>query len=124
MVILFPEEIIFRERCAAMSSAGPGILSEVVHAATVRRLCLYALVGAGLFSVIFLLHFFRPEYDPITRFLSEYAVTDPFLTGGAMVALALGSMALIRALSLALPDEHRSRVGMLLLWTYAICFPA
>lgn len=107
-----------------MSSAGPGILSEVVHAATVRRLCLYALVGAGLFSVIFLLHFFRPEYDPITRFLSEYAVTDPFLTGGAMVALALGSMALIRALSLALPDEHRSRVGMLLLWTYAICFPA
>lgn len=106
-----------------MSTAGPGVSSEVVHAATVRRLCLYALVGAGLFSIIFLLlHFLRPEYDPITRFLSEYAVTDPVPTGGAMVALALGSMALIRALRLALPNKHRSRTGMLLLWIYAICF--
>src|SRR5690606_41740945 len=47
--------------------------------------------------------------------------SDPVVTGVAMVALALGSMALIRALTLALPREHRSRAGMLLLWIYAVC---
>jgi len=105
-----------------MSAAGPQISSEIVPAATIRRLCLYALAGAGLFSaIVILLHFFRPEYDPVTRFISEYAVTDPVVTGVAMVALALGSMALIRALTLALPREHRSRAGMLLLWIYAVC---
>ena len=106
-----------------MSTAGLRVLSAAAPAATVHRLCLYALAGAGLFSaIVLLLHFIRPEYDPMTRFLSEYAVTDPVVTGVAAVALALGSMALIRALTLALPPEHRSRAGTLLLWIYAVCF--
>jgi len=106
-----------------MNAAGPQISREIVPAATIRRLCHYALGGAGLFSaIVLLLHFFRPEYDPVTRFISEYAVTDPVVACVAAVSLALGSMALIRALTLALPREHRSRAGMLLLWIYAVCF--
>lgn len=103
----------------------PGTVASAVGqpASQVRRLSLYALAGTGLFTVIvLLLHFVRPEYDPVTRFISEYAVTDPVVAGLAFVALALGSMALLRALDLSLSAEARSRAGTLLLWIYAVCF--
>ena len=93
------------------------------HAASIRRLARLALAGGGIFTVIVvLLHWIRPEYDVVTRFISEYAVTDPVLAAVAGVSLGLGSIALAKALAAALPGEHRSRAGLLMMWTFGICF--
>lgn len=91
-------------------------------AASIRRLSLLASAGAGVFAaIVLLLHVIRPEYDVVTRFVSEYAVTDPVLAGIAGVALGLGSMALVKALGATLPRERGLRAGLLLLWIWAVC---
>ena len=94
-----------------------------VSAVPIRNLARQALAGAGVFTaIVMLLHLIRPEYDVVTRFISEYAVTDPVLAAIAGVSLGLGSIALARALAAAVPGECRSRVGLLMLWIFGICF--
>lgn len=98
------------------------MISTSPSAQSVRRLSLLALAGAGVFSaIVVLFHVIRPEYDVVTRFISEYAVSDPVIAGVAGVALGLGAIALARALAAALPKEHRSGAGIVLLWVFGIC---
>lgn len=66
-------------------------------------------------------HLIRPEYDIVTRFISEYAVSDPVIAGIAGMGLGLGCLALAKALAEALPVEHRSRIGLLLLRVFGVC---
>lgn len=86
-----------------------------------RRFAALALTGASMFAGIeLLLHVIRPEYDIMTRFLSEYAVTDPLVAAVAGIALGLGSLALAKAME-SLPREQQSRFGSVLLKIFGIC---
>jgi len=98
------------------------MISTVSPTASVRRLSLIALAGVGVFAaVVLLLHVIRPEYDVITRFVSEYAVTDPVMAAIAGVGLGIGSMALAKAMTSVLPRERSLRTGIILLWIWAVC---
>src|SRR5690606_39968497 len=64
----------------------------------------------------------RSQMFPHPRLLLSRPTRRSSDLGLAAVALALGSMALLRALDLSLSAEARSRAGTLLLWIYAVCF--
>lgn len=100
------------------------MISSRFDAQSTQRFANLTLVGIGVFAVIVLLfHLIRPEYDIMTRFVSEYAVSDPFVFvvfAIAGIALGLGSMALVNAME-ALPIEHRSRLGSTLFRIFAVC---
>lgn len=87
----------------------------------VRRYSIFALVGMAIFtSIVLLLHVIRPEYDIMTRFISEYAVTDPILAAIAGVALGLGCLALAQATK-SLPHPGRSKLATGLLTVFGVC---
>jgi len=98
------------------------VISPISDVASIRRLSRFALAGVSLFTgVVLLLHVIRPEYDLVTRFVSEYAVTDPLVLGIACIALGLGSTALVKAMTMILPRERGLRAGIVLLWIWAAC---
>jgi len=91
-------------------------------ARAVRRLAQAAVAGIGVFAgIVLLLHAVRPEYDIVTRFISEYAVTDPVPAAAAGIALGLGAMALAKALRAAVPRHLEPRAGVVLLWVFGLC---
>jgi hypothetical protein len=89
-----------------------------------HRLPYVALGGAGYFVVaVVSLHILRRDYDPFTRFLSEYAVgAYGSLMTSAFVALAVGSLALVAGLRLHNGPARVSRAGtiLLLLWSMGV----
>jgi hypothetical protein len=66
-------------------------------------------------------HLLRPDIDPVSEPVSDYAV-GPFGTfvGVAIFALGVGSLALALGLRLGIAPAGRSRVGLLLLALYGV----
>ena len=82
------------------------------------------LCGIAAFSgLVGLEHVLRPDYDPRSRYVSEYAV-GPYrhVMTTAFFALGIGSTATLVDLSRALPAPARSRSGLVFLgvWSGAI----
>ena len=81
-----------------------------------------ALIGIGYCLVIIVvMHFLRPDYNPIRNTTSEYAI-GPYgiLMSSGFFALGLGSLALVIGLYQALSQPARSWVGLLLLGLSAV----
>lgn len=81
-----------------------------------------SLAGTAYFVVVIVaMHFLNPEFDPIQRPTSEYAV-GPFgyLMTSAFVALSLATWALVIGLSRDLAQPAQSRVGIGLLGVFGI----
>lgn len=81
-----------------------------------------SIVGTALFVVLIAaLHFLSPEFDPIQRRTSEYAV-GPFgyLMTTAFIALSVSTWALVIGLRRDLSEPARSRLGLALLGVFGI----
>ncbi len=75
------------------------------------------------FMVVVSLHFLRRDYDPIGRYVSEYAV-GPYspLMASAFFALALGSLILSFALSRGGAGLGKNKVGLIPMGIWGVCF--
>src|ERR671916_3528510 len=85
-------------------------------------LALLAIVGMAYYlSSVVAAHLPRPDIDPVSRPVSDYAV-GPFgpFVGAAIFALGVGSLALALGLRLGIAPPGRSRVGLLLLALYGV----
>src|SRR5918998_1869222 len=85
-------------------------------------LALLAIVGMVYYlSSVAAAHLLRPDIDPVSEPVSDYAV-GPFGTfvGVAIFALGVGSLALALGLRLGIAPAGRSRVGLLLLALYGV----
>ena len=85
-------------------------------------LALLAIVGMVYYlSSVVAAHLLRPDIDPVSRPVSDYAVGPygPFV-GVAIFALGVGSLALTLGLRLGIAPPGRSRVGLLLLALYGV----
>lgn len=85
---------------------------------------------SGFAALMIALHFLRPDYDPVSAFISEYAIgAYGFLFSLALLLLALGSFTLSVVLNNTLQKTRRVRWGvrLLALWsagtTVAAIFP-
>jgi hypothetical protein len=81
------------------------------------RAAALALGGALYFAAsIIVLHFLRPDLDPIQQPTSAYAV-GPYgsVMTAAFFAMALGAFALVVAIARGVPVKGRSRAGLLFL---------
>ena len=89
---------------------------QVARAATI------ALVGAAYFVVIIVvLHFLRPDLNPIRRPTSEYAVGQyGFLMTSAFFSMSLASFALVIGLYRGVSQSARSRIGLALLGIWGV----
>lgn len=76
-------------------------------------LALACMAGVVYFAIsVAVLHFLRPEYDPATRFISEFAVGPyGYLMTIAFFALGLGSLALSFGIAGVSPASRKSRTG-------------
>jgi hypothetical protein len=81
-----------------------------------------ALVGVAYFVVaIIVLHFLRPDLNPIQRPTSEYAVGPyAWLMTSAFFSLSAASWALIIGLYQGVAQPARSRIGLGLLGVWAV----
>ena len=90
----------------------------------VARIAAIAIVGISYFlTTVIALHFLRPDYDSVSRFVSEYAVGSyGFLMTSAFFGLSLGSLALVIGLYQGVSRSARSWIGLILLgiWGVAI----
>ena len=79
------------------------------------------LVSCFGFAVIGL-HFLRTDYDPLQRFISEYAV-GPYsiIMRLAFFCLSAGSFVLVVALYRSIPRSARSYTALILLLSWSIC---
>jgi hypothetical protein len=88
------------------------------------RLTTLSLGGIAVFTgLVGLEHILRPDYDPIRRYVSEYAVGRYHeVMTVAFLALAGGSTALVVDLARTLPEESRSTGGLICLgvWSGAV----
>ncbi|HEV2744116.1 MAG TPA: DUF998 domain-containing protein [Rubrobacter sp.] len=85
-------------------------------------LSLLAIVGMVYYlSSVAVAHLLRPDIDPVSRPVSDYAV-GPFgpFVGAAIFALGVGSLALALGLRLGIAPPGRSRAGLLLLAFYGV----
>ena len=87
------------------------------QAKQVAWLALIAIGGIVYFiAAVVVLHFLRPEYNPINHAVSNYAVgTYGFLMTAAFYVLALSVFAMALALFRSVAPTNQSRVAMLLL---------
>jgi hypothetical protein len=88
----------------------------------VAVLATVAILATAYFVVIIAaLHFLSPDFNPIERPTSEYAV-GPFgyLMTSAFVALSLSTWALVIGLRRDLSSPAQSRLGLGLLWVWGI----
>jgi hypothetical protein len=88
------------------------------------RLATLSLSGIATFTgLVGIEHILRPDYDPLSRYVSEYAVGRyRWVMTTAFFALASGSATLLVDLTRTLPVPARSTVGLTCLgiWTGAI----
>ena len=84
--------------------------SNTLPAKQVARIATFAIVGIAYFLIaVIALHFLRPDYYPIRRLVSEYAVGPyAFLMTSAFFGLSLGSLALVIGLYQAVSRTWRS----------------
>jgi hypothetical protein len=90
---------------------------SIRQARQIARLALVAIVGISYFFVaVVILHFLRPDYDPVKRAVSNYAIGPyGFLMVSAFFALALSLFALALGLARRITLSSRSQVGLRLL---------
>ena len=96
--------------------------STTLPAKQVARIAALAFVGIAYFLVaVVTLHFLRPNFNPIHRFVSEYAV-GPYgsLMTSAFFGLSLGSLALVIGLSQDVSRSWRSWIGLFFLAVWAV----
>jgi bacteriorhodopsin len=88
----------------------------------VARVATIALVAVAYFAVIVVvLHFLRPDLNPIRRPTSEYAVGPyGFLMTSAFFSMSLGSFALVIGLYRGVSQRARSGIGLVLLGIWAV----
>ena len=78
---------------------------------------------AYMFGAIVVLHFLRPEYDPVTRVMSNYAVGPyGFLMTTAFFAVGLGMLSLALGIYKGVAPVAQSRVGLILLAVAGVGF--
>ncbi len=79
---------------------------------------LIAIAGFAFFvGAVVSLHFLRPDYDPTSRYISEYAVGPyGYLMTAAFFAWGIGSLALALGIRQTLKPSRASQVGVVLLW--------
>ena len=86
------------------------------------RIATVAIVGVAYFVVIIVvLHFLRPDLNPIRRPTSEYAVGPyGFLMTSAFFSISLASFALVIGLHQGISQRARSQVGLGLLGIWGV----
>src|SRR5262245_50363817 len=96
--------------------------SSELPAKQAARLATLAIVGIGYFLVaVVTLHFLRPDYNPISRAVSQYAVGPyGFLMTSAFFGLSLGSLALVIGLFDGVSETGRSWIGLVLLGIWGV----
>lgn len=86
------------------------------HCGRISLLCFLCFVG-----LVAALHVVRPEYDPTSRFISEYALgAYGYLMTIAFFALGGGTLFLVVGLSQGPSEGGRSRTGLVLLALFGI----
>jgi hypothetical protein len=103
-------------------SSSHNLPSNTHPAKQVTRIATFAIVGFAYFLVVVVaLHFLRPNFNPIHRFVSEYAV-GPYgsLMTSAFFGLSLGSLALVIGLSQDVSRSWRSWIGLFFLAVWAV----
>ncbi|MGI9577559.1 MAG: DUF998 domain-containing protein [Microthrixaceae bacterium] len=92
------------------------------HQATAGRLSTAAFIGIGVFvGLVVALHILEPDFDPASRYMSEYATAD---TGALMklaffsLAFAIGSVA--TALKQLLVPAKRVKASVVCLYVTAV----
>jgi hypothetical protein len=81
-----------------------------------------AIAGVAYFAaIIVVLHFLRPDLDPLSRPTSEYAVGPyGFLMTSAFFSMSLASFALVIGLYQGVSQPARSEIGLGLLSIWAV----
>jgi hypothetical protein len=89
---------------------------------TVSKLATIAIAAITYFAVIIvILHFLRPDLNPISRTTSEYAVGSyGFLMTSAFFSMSLASWALIIGLYQCISQPARSQMGLGLLGLWGV----
>jgi Protein of unknown function (DUF998) len=102
-----------------LSSAAPG--NSFTTRSTMTAVIAMFLISCFAFAII-VLHFLRTDYNPLQRFISEYAV-GPYsiVMRLAFFCLSAGSLALVIALYTSIPGSARSYTALILLLTWSIC---
>jgi len=96
--------------------------SKTSKVSITKQLTLLSLIGFAYFGVVVAaLHVLRPDYNPISRVVSEYAIGpySPLMTS-SFIALSLGSFALVLALARTGPDSSRVPLALLALWSTCV----
>jgi hypothetical protein len=96
--------------------------SGTLPAKQIASVTTLAILGIAYFLiVVIVLHFLRPDLNPISRFISEYAVGPyGFLMRSAFFGLSLGSLALVVGLYLGVSRPGRSWIGLVLLGVWGV----
>jgi len=95
--------------------------SNTLLAKQIAGIATLAIVGIAYFLIaVIALHFLRPDYYPISRFVSEYAVGPygPLMTS-AFFGLSLGSLALVIGLYRGVSRTGRPWLGLVLFGIWA-----
>jgi hypothetical protein len=100
----------------------PNLKTDTLETKRAARFATISIVGTAYFLfTLVALHILRPDYNPVRRFISEYAVGPyGFLMTSALFALALGSLALVIGLWKGLPSAARSGLGLILLTIWGL----
>ena len=82
-----------------------------------------AIIGIVYFiAAVTALHFLRPDYHPMRRLLSEFAVGKyGWLMASAFIALAIGSLSLTVGIKQTLTATSWANVGFILLFIWSAC---
>jgi hypothetical protein len=99
------------------------ILSPGLQAAErARTTVIVAMAGALYFTIaIVVLHFLRPDLNPISRLTSEYAVGQyGLIMSTAFFSMSLATVALLIGLYRIVPPAARSPIGLGLLGLWAV----
>jgi len=102
-----------------LSSAAPR--NSYAARSTIPALVAMVLISCFAFAVI-VLHFLRTDYNPLQRFISEYAVGPyNFVMRLAFFCLSAGSLALVVALYTGILGSARSYAALILILMWGIC---
>jgi hypothetical protein len=97
---------------------------KVVKRSPISWLMFISLTGIIIFAIlIIILHFLRPDLDPLQRPTSEYAVGNyGYLMTVAFFCMSMASFALVMSLNKTMHGRAKSGIGLVLLtiWAFAV----